>query len=298
MKATISLILATTFWGLNFHFAKFMLGESNFIEAGTWRYLLGVGTLFLFLLKDLKSLDKLPLKGIVLVGVIGLFAFNMLFFSGLLFTNPLNAALIVSLNPITTVLLSALILKTPVKWFHFVGASISFLGVVYLLTKGNILNLSEVRLNVGDLLIFGANLAFALNHVWVKKYKEGISNLQFTAWTNLICLLGFLTVTLFYYPVIDFNHSNNYWIWTLGIGVFGTAIAYILWNYGVTEIGADRSGIFMNVVPLATAVTSALFGIEMNLYHLVSGVIIIAGILFTQVFRLRSIQQNLAKSIN
>ena len=101
MKATISAILAATFWGLNFHYAKTMLKESDFVEAGTWRYIFGVIILAIFLLSSSKGklIQKVPIKGVLLVGFIGLFVFNLLFFGGLLYTSPLNAALIISLNP-------------------------------------------------------------------------------------------------------------------------------------------------------------------------------------------------------
>lgn len=285
MKATISLILATIFWGLNFHFAKFMLSESTFIESGAWRYIFGVVILILILVPSFKndSFNKIPLKGVLLVGAIGLFGFNIFFFSGMQYTSALNAALIASLNPATTLLLSALILKTKIRSYHIIGATISLIGVLILLTQGSIDNLLNIKFNIGDLLIFGANLVFGLHHVWVKMYAGKISNLQFTAYTNVICLLGFILISFFLPAKIHIDHTTNYWLLSIGIGVFGTAIAYLLWNKGVSEIGADKAGMYMNMVPLTAAIFSLFLGLKIQTFHIISGIIIIAGISLTQI---------------
>ena len=222
MKANLFLLTAAIFWGLNFHFAKFMLGESTFIEAGTWRYIFGVFAIILILLgtPKIKQGIAIPYKGILLVGIIGLFGFNMLFFNGLQYTSALNASLIISLNPITTILLSSLILKTGISRMHVFGAIISFAGVLVLLTKGSLDKLAELDLNKGDIMIFASNMVFAMHHIWIKKYKKTFSNLHFTVYTNLICLLGFLAVSVFTNNAIHIGHSSNYWLSAAGIGFF------------------------------------------------------------------------------
>ena len=84
--AIFLLIGSAIFWGLNFHLAKIMLQYVNFIEAGFWRYLLGVGFLLLLLLRSHSwppiSQIRIGMKGILLVGVVGLFGFNLFFLFG------------------------------------------------------------------------------------------------------------------------------------------------------------------------------------------------------------------------
>jgi len=280
MKPILSAVLAAVLWGLNFHFAKIMLEESNFIEAGTWRYIVGVIGVFFFLAlsrKDKLQFD-LPYKGLMLVGFIGLFGFNLFFFSGLIYTSPVNAALIVALNPITTIILSAFILKTGIKRHQVIGAIVSFAGVLYLLTKGNFENFYGLELNKGDLLIFIGNILFGFHNVWVKKYKKDMSNLQFTAYTNLICLFGFLIALLFSPIELSVDHSQNYWLTSLGIGFLGTAAAYLLWNYCISKIGANRTTIYINLVPLAAAISASFFGVSIYGFHYISGLIILVGV--------------------
>lgn len=283
MKAILALTIATILWGLNFHLGKVMLNTVPFIEAGFWRYLFGVVLLYFMVgPKTLSWSDfKANATGISLVGIIGLFIFNLLFFLGLLYTTSVNAALIVSLNPALTLVLSNRILKTSLTWRNAFGIAIALVGVVYLMTKGNILNLLNIRFGLGDILIFIANIAFALHHVWVKKYSQNTPIIQFTFYSNLVCLICFLPLLLFSgLPQIG-TYTMSFWVSVVGIGCFGTSMAYVLWNRGVKQIGAVKAGIFMNVVPLTAALLSFFFHEPLYVHHLVGGMIIISGLVIT-----------------
>ena len=285
MKATFYLIIATIFLGLNFHLAKVILKEVNFIEAGFWRFLFGVVTLTILGVKKLPSLKIIQknLKGISLTGFIGLFGFNLFFFLGLLNTSAVNAALIVSLNPALTLLFSFKILKTLINKIQITGIIIAFFGVSYLILKGNITSFSNIQFNYGDILILIANVFFALHHVWAKKYNTSISSLNFTLLTSLCCLVGFLILLPINGVETITAHTNNFWVAVFGIGCLGTALAYFLWQKGVQVTGADKAGIYMNVVPLSAALFAILFNEHLYTYHLIGGLLIVTGLLISKI---------------
>lgn len=282
-KYNIYLIVATILWGANFHYAKFMVEESSFIEAGTWRYLFGVIPLVLLSLKSFREirLKSLPMKGIFLIGFFGLFCFCILFFLGMQYSSAMNGSLIVSLNPLMTVACSAIILNTKFTKYHLIGGLISLFGVVYLIAKGSFAALNIDTLNIGDLMFLVSTSLFALHNVWVKQYRGQIPNMYFTAITNLICLLGLLVIVPFT-DGLSLNHTGNYWFYCFAIGTLGTSVAYYLWNEGVHNIGADVAGMFMNIVPLSTAIMSIFLGEKLLMYHIVSGVLIVVGILISK----------------
>lgn len=283
MRAVLALTAATFFWGLNFHLAKVMLINVGFLEAGFWRYLFAVVLLGFLGGKKMLSFRSAstPLKGISLVGIIGLFGFNIFFFWGMMYTSAVNAALIMSLNPALTLLLSNRLLKTPLPTKSLFGIGIAFVGIVYLVSKGNMDNLQAVRFGIGDLLIFIANILFALHHVWVKKYAHGISIMSFTFLTSLICMLCFLLSFPFAGTPQVLSYPGTFWLAVAGLGILGTALAYFLWNQGVKQIGADRAGVFMNVVPLSAAVLTLFFNEVLYSYHFISGILIVAGLMLT-----------------
>ena len=284
MRAIVYFTITAIFWGLNFHLAKFMLNEVRFAEAGFWRYFFGVVPLFILAYKELPSLKTIQenLKGIFLVGVIGLFGFNFFFFLGLLNSPAINGALIVSTTPALTILFSTLILKTPFEKKHLLGVSISIIGVLYLILKGNIESLMQIEFSTSDILLFLSSSFFALQNVWVKKYAGNMSNKNFTFLTNLLCMLSFLFLLLFFGMENVMNYSSSFWLSAIGIGVFGTTVAYLLWNTGIKLTSANQAGIFINVVSLSTAIFSIILGEQLYSYHLISGLLIVIGVFVMQ----------------
>ncbi len=284
--AVFLLLGAATFWGLNFHEAKIMLRYVNFIEAGFWRYLFGVAFLFLLQVRFLKHLSfkeiKKGWKGIVLVGFVGIFGFNVFFFWGLLYTSALNAALIIGLTPATTLIASRLMLKTPIYKRQKIGILIAFAGVVYLLSKGRPDQLLQLKWSVGDLLIMIANLLFAVQNIWIKKYAAAHSNLVFTFLTNVMCLLGFILLLPILGMKIPPLTTFDFWLSAIGMGLLGTCAAYLFWNKGVQRLGAANAGLFINAVPLAAAIFAIFFGERLEMYHAVSGALILLGLFYVQ----------------
>ncbi|MFI0429311.1 DMT family transporter [Mariniflexile sp. HMF6888] len=281
MKANLFLIIAACLWGLNFHLGKIILNEVGFIEAGLWRYFFGITMLLLLSIKEISSLKITTqnIKGLSLVGIVGLFGFNVFFFLGLQHSSAINAALIISLNPAITVLLSNRILKTSISKIDVFGMVLSLIGTTYLITSGSLVNLLAAHFNYGDILIFIANIFFAFHHVWVKKYNYTMSNAHFTVLTSLLCMVCFLFLIPFADTESIVEHTSSFWLSVIGIGCFGTSLAYTFWNKGVTLTTAHTAGAFMNLVPLSTTLLSFLFHETLYQYHFIGGGIIIIGII-------------------
>ena len=261
-----------------------MLSSVHFMEAGFCRYLFGVIALAAYLKKSAPkwSTFKKHLKGILIVGVLGLFCFNLLLFWGLKYTSSINASLIISLNPIVTLFLAYFFLKSSIKYKQLLGACIGIIGVLYLLSKGDILNLDQLVFSKGDILILFAMILSSFYHIWVKKYSANISNQHFTFFTNLICLLSFMLIAPFFVEPHSINYDIQFWVVSILFGVFGTAITYFLWNKGLSIIGASKASIFMNIVPLSTAIITVLLEKELTQFHIISGLLIFLGLIVSQ----------------
>lgn len=271
-------------WGLNFHLLQIMLYSVHFIEAGFWRYLFAVVILALLTRKPFAkwSLLREQLTGFLIVGILGLFCFNLLLFWGLRYTSAINASLIMSLNPVVTLLLSRLFLKSRISYYQFFGALVGMTGVVYLLSKGKLSGLSLSNFSKGDTLIILAMVLAAFYNIWVKKYATDISNQHFTFFTNLVCLLSFIIVIPFFVEPHSINYGAGFWMASIVFGALGTALTYMLWNKGLGMVGASKAGGFMNIVPLSTAIVTVLLGQELATFHLISGLLILLGLVVSQ----------------
>jgi drug/metabolite transporter (DMT)-like permease len=209
----------------------------------------------------------------------------LFFFSGLLYTSALNAALIVGLTPATTLIFSVWLLETKITQQQKIGIVIAFIGVIFLLTKGQPLALFYIQWSVGDLLILGANVVFALQNIWIKQYAGALDNTVFTYLTNALCFLGFVLLL----PVVGIHapplQQFDFWLSAIGIGFLGSSLAYLFWNSGIQSLGAANGAIFINAVPLTTAIFSVFFGEQLEVYHAISGALILSGVLYVQLQR-------------
>ena len=222
------------------------------------------------------------LVGIGLIGVLGLFGFNLFFFLGMVNSPAINGALIINITPILTLLLSRIILKTPLQSKQMLGVGISLFGVVFLITKGELANLTQLSFSGSDLLLLGASLSFAFQNIWFKQYGQKIPNRAFSFLTNLLCLICFVMVLPFSSVESSGPLSTGYWGSALGIGLLGTSVAYYFWNQGIHLTSANQASIFGNLIPLSTAIFSILLGERLFSYHWISGVIIILGVIVLQ----------------
>ena len=291
LRYYLYLLLTAVLWGSNYHLAKYMVAETTFAGGGFWRYAVAVATLLLVVGRGLPNWATVRrhLGPAALIGGVALFGFNLCYFLGLGYTSALNGSLIMSLNPASTVLLSAALLGTAVRPLQVVGLVVSLAGVAYLVTAGEPSRLSDLDLNRGDLCFLGANVCFAFHHVWVKRYGGGLSTQHFTLLIAAFTFAAFLvalTVTG-YRPSLD--HTPTFWGCVLAFGALGTTLAYLSWNAGVKALGADVGGMFLNVPPLATALGAAVLGQPFLREHYVAGGLVLTGLLIGQwsVYRAR-----------
>jgi drug/metabolite transporter (DMT)-like permease len=101
--------------------------------------------------------------------------------------------------------------------------------------------------------------------------------------TAVVCLFCFSIVFPFSNVSNISQHSSSFWTGALGIGCIGTGIAYLFWNRGVQITGANKAGVFVNLVPLSAGLSASLFGENMYSYHFISGIAIISGLIIMQV---------------
>lgn len=77
------------------------------------------------------------------------------------------------------------------------------------------------------------------------------------------------------------THTFHFWMSILGIGCLGTALAYFLWQKGVQVKGADKAGVYMNIIPLSAALFAIFFNEYLGSFHLIGGLFIVTGLLIS-----------------
>lgn len=273
-------LLTTFFWGTTFNVSVIAVHSLSPAITAALRFIIASVALLPILIfhrKTIGGIFKQNWHVHILMALTGVVAFNTFFFIGMRHTVPLNGALIMATNPLVTAVISAILAKEVVDRKHKIGTSISFIGVIILLLTGSG-KLGQV--NIGDFYIVGSCISLALYGVIGKKYQKNSTPIITTGITTLIgaVILAIIAFSQQSFPVLS-ELPLSVILSLLFMGAFGSALAYVFWNYSFKYIGVANTSLFFHFVPVFTVLVSFLFHQTINLYQLGAGVIVMFGVL-------------------
>ncbi|OIK15118.1 transporter [Bacillus sp. MUM 116] len=275
----VFLLLLTSFlWGGNFVFGKFLVGHASPMTITTLRWLIAILVLFPIVLNKEKQLipPKASILPLLFMGVTGVVFFNLFQFFALEKTSATNVGLISTLNPISIAIFSAFLLKEKLKTMQIFSMGISFLGVLMVLSKGELSHIFSLRFNIGDLWMVAAVIIWGLYSICSKWAMKKMSPMLATFYSGLFGVVILVPFNLSSFQIYNFNSS---FLWAiLYTGVISTVVCMVLWNIGVQKIGATSSGIFLNFNPIFTSILAFFFlGERMTWFELAGSIIVITG---------------------
>ncbi|MCD6550934.1 DMT family transporter [Thermotoga sp.] len=257
--------LVIVFWGISFLATKVVVQSLNPFLAGFLRFLLA----FLFLGLVSGRRPKLFNRDVFLAGFWGVFGYFAFENSALMFTEPTNAAIIVSSAPIFFLLFSHVVQKKRTTVGMYLGVSLSFLGVVLVILNGRFV----LKLNpLGDLLAFGA----ALSWVFYTYHVERLKNLSFPEnagimFWGMVLFLPFSAGKSHQLP--DMNSLVI--VSLLYLGLLCSGLAYFLWNRTIERLGSRRATNMIYYIPVVTAVVEHTVKMKLPSALLIGGVVLV-----------------------
>jgi drug/metabolite transporter (DMT)-like permease len=286
----LKLVLTTFFWGGTFVAARFAVGEAPPFFAASCRFI--IASLVLIPLAAWQSRREgrrfpVPgtfrqLAGLFSLGLTGVFLYNAVFFTGLRLTTASNGALIVAINPLLTVVLSALWLRERVSAGQAAGLILSLFGVAVVIARGSLGLVTSLSFNRGDLIMLGAPLCWALYSVLGKKALVRFTPLAATAYAALFGALLLVPAALGEHaaaggPLPGFSWLG--WLAILQLALLGTVVGFVWWYQGVQQIGTARAAAFVNLVPVFGALLAALIlGERLVASQIWGGFLVILGV--------------------
>ena len=151
MKYYMFLVLAVLFWSGNFIFGKLVSNSITPMQLSFYRWFFVLILLLPYILLHYKNIFLVLKKKyllIIIFGALGIAGFNTFLYYGLQTTTATNALLINSSTPIFIIILGALIFRTAIRKIQIVGILISTIGVIYLILKGEINHIFELKFNL------------------------------------------------------------------------------------------------------------------------------------------------------
>ncbi|QTA81397.1 EamA domain-containing protein [Desulfonema limicola] len=238
----------------------------------------------LFLLRS--GFPKLTIKEHGLLLMTAVFEPGLYFIfetTGLQYTTASKASLIIATIPLTVILFSFLFLKERTRAGSIAGFALSFVGIGILVAGDPQFKLELKGSFLGDILIFGAVLSAAFYFIIVR-------NLGKTQAALGITFYQFFYGSLLYLPAFLIETRNFQWegISTVSMGAliyltfFATVGAYFCYNFALTRISASRTSVFINCIPVVTAIGAwALIGETLTIVQLCGGVLVLFSVIMT-----------------
>ncbi len=220
---------------------------------------------------------------LLLLGMTGVFSYNILFFTGLQHIEAGRASLIIALNPLAITLTSVIFLGERLTFKQFLGIFISLIGALFVISNGHPSAIYSGGFGIGEAAILGCVASWTAYSVIGRSVLRSISPLAAVFYSSLIG-------TLLLFPLVLINNSINEilsyslydWTSLIFLGFFGTAVGFSLYYQSIRKIGASRCSVFINLVPLFSILLSWLLLKEsIKLSVLAGGLILLAGVYLT-----------------
>lgn len=268
---------AAIFWGANFNLARPVVAEMGPYIAGASRYLMAAAIMLLITQYKGERVPIRYLRTYIILGLVGVFGFNLFFFLGMQTTSAVNGALIMALNPLFTAVIGFFILKDRPSNRQMLAFPIGIIGVAIVVLGAG----AHLRISTGDIFIFFANVSWAFYNVLVRKLMpKDVSGIASTAGIMTVGALALTAVALIAGEkfIIPSLHASSA---LLIMTICGGVLSYLFWNAGIAKLGPAKAAIFLNLVPVTSIVIAAFEGLPPNLAQMLGAIIVIGAVTFS-----------------
>ena len=278
--------LCGIFWAGNAIASRLAVGQITPLSLVFLRWVLVLGVLWPIYGPQVRAhwpQIRPKLTSVILMGALGFTAFNVLFYLAGHYTTALNIGILQGAMPIFVMVGAFLAHGTRVTVLQVAGVLITSVGVLVIATHGAPLAVFDIEFNRGDLLMLLACVLYAFYAVALRKRPQipGPAFFTLLALIAAVTSLPFLLVEALT-TGLSMPTSKGLLV-TAFVAIFPSCLAQLYFMRGVDMIGPGRAGIFMNLVPVFTAILAVIIlGEPFAMFHLVALVLVISGILLAQ----------------
>lgn len=282
----VALVCSALFWSGNFVVGRALRGDVPPISLNFWRWSVALAILLPLSFGKLlyyRAVLAAEWKIITALGLTGIAAFHICVYQALSGTTAINALLFLSTSPMVIVLGTWLLFGDRITTLQGLGIAVSLMGAVILIAHGDPMVLRNFHFNRGDIWMALAVPLWAVYSILLKRRPAQLPQLALLTSSVVAGVLIMLPVylsSLWLGQTLTLNGGNVMGI--LYISVFASVLAFFFWNRGVAQIGPNRAGMFLHLMPFFGAVLSIFFlGEGLALFHLTGALFVFSGIVLT-----------------
>ena len=285
--AYLYLFLTVTFWAGNFVAGKL----ASFYEVppfslNFYRWLFAWLILAPFTIPEILEKRNYIIKNyklFIVLGVTSITVFNSIVYYSLNFTQVISGVLMISTIPVMIMLFSSILKIEKTNIFQIIGVVFSFAGVIMIITKANIEILKNLDFNKGDITMVIAMFSWALYSTLLKGKQYELSQISLLQVVITFGLVFLIPVYFIEYKIgFRINLELPFILILSYVVLFPGLASFLLWIKGISMIGANRSGVFLHLMPILSAIMAMIFFSEKFMfYHILGACFIITGILLS-----------------
>lgn len=277
-------IAAVLIWSVNVVIARVAVDVISPLSISFYRWFFALLVLTPILLPQVWQQRQTVRQYLPKLAVLGLF--GMVIYQGLAYvaahsTSATNMGIINALIPLITIVVASFLLKDKPSYFAITGGLLSLLGLAILIGQGNPANILKGNIHHGDSLMLLAVIAYACYGVLLRRWQIPLST-----WSSVYVQISF--GALFQLPLVMYAGFSpigiqNGWI-IIFSGLFPSILAPFLWMKAIAALGPNRSSIFMNLLPVFTALIAIFYlGEVWHSYHTLGGLLAVSGVMLAQI---------------
>lgn len=285
------LVLTNIFWGGNVVAGKLAVGH---IDPHSLMILRWTGALLVvlpFAIGPLKR-DWPVIRAkwwlYLFYGAVGYATFNVFVYVAAYYTSGVNIALEQATINIIVILLNFILFRTRVTALQLLGVVITVVGVATIATHGELGRILQLDVNLGDLFVIGACLAYAIYSITLRWRPQ-------THWLSFLSatFVGAILASFAYQAGLGngpASLASNFaaidmqgWMIAAYAALFPSVLSQMLYVRGVELIGSNRASLFINLIPLFGTLGSVIvLGESLAAFHFIAAGLIAAGLVLAE----------------
>ena len=284
LYAHIALFVVALIYGLNYTIAKDVM--PHYLMPRGFILVRAFGAVLLFWLTALLwRRESIAIKDhgrLFICGLFGVAGNQLTFFEGLNITTPINAAVMMTINPVLVLLLSALVLKESLRPARIFGIVLGLSGAVMLITRaGAEVDIFSSDKSLGNLLVFINASSYAFYLILVKPLMRKFAPITVIRWVFTYGLLLVLPFGFGQMTEAEWLAFPPDVLARIAFVVLGTTyLAYLLNVYALKTVSSTTVSFYIYLQPLIAAVVAILLGKD----HLTLVLVLAAALIFTGVY--------------
>ena len=281
------LVLTMFIWGLAWPVGRLLATNLPPVSIAAIRYAIVVPVLFaiLWFREGSFKINRSWIPTLVVMGILNTTLYQIFFLYGVKYAAASDDSLVIGIGPVLIAIMASFILKERLTWTKILGFASGLAGIITI----SILSPNTQVLNrpLGVTLVFGGATTYALYTVLLRRFLSKNradnngpqqSSLSILTWISLFGWFFLIPFSILEAPW-TYTWDTGAWLGIFYLAILSTIVGYFLYIEGVSKIGAGRSAIFGNLVPVFGVLTSVFIGENLSPWTAVSFLLILAGVL-------------------